>query len=598
MNYLNGFRGAGIITSFILTLILGLGVVQKPYTLTTTTHIVSESINHPYDHHYITSDAWMHPTTRPAKMDVHMPVTNDCRVWLEKDGMEDWVFCGMMPWQDKPCHHSDAADFISDMSSAHYTFPADSDLIANFVKMQRIDDSNLPAIQVKSEDACKYETFDGVKVIRNDPASYSIASTHNAVVLVWGAWLVLFIVYAMESRRHWVNKNVEWFTYGTYNMLVIGTVIFVFFLTRFYAYGNGMSESGSLIMPNGSFVYVFFAVVWTLWSTRNDAADLNAEESFTQPTASSNAMIGFAAPVPEPIDQPKAPMAIDVSNFAGTKIKTRAYVQMGDAGRYDTQNSLTQVDVDLKQALQKDINTDNYNDVKFESGRFYVAQIWVLPFSVLALFLFDTGFAMDMDLTFVFTLLFIFCLVDAFVAKLRNVNTVMNSFAKGDDAKKAIRLTLLLVQTVLFLVELSLIVITYNFMDVRMDVDRRRRIGPVMFFFIVHSVNTTLMLALMLINNDTYKESIEFISRNMQREVTWKQFVHSIRQINLFVFAFWVFYIVLQVNKAEDNLKIADHMNVFDGNCEGGMQTTPVCAMGTLWSNMYDPMSSAAYASS
>lgn len=573
--------------------------MPTPYTLTTTTHIVSDSIQHPYDHHYITSDAWMHPTARPAKMNVNMPVTNDCRVWGEK---KDWVFCGMMPWQDKPCEHSDEADFISAMVSKGYDFSG-SNLIANFVKMQRIDDTNA-AIHLKSEDTCKYETFDGLKVIRNDPASYSIASTHNAVVLVWGAWLVLFIVYAMDTRRFWCGDNGV-LTYGNYNMAVIGVVILIFFLARFGMYGSSMSESGSLIMPNGSFVYVFFAVAWTLWSTRKDAADLNPAVSLTPPTQGEGAMIGFAAPMPEPIKvpgpptQPGAPMAIDVSNFAGTKIKTRAYVQMGDSGRYGTQNSLTQVDVDLKAALKDQITADNYNNVEFESSRFYVAQLWVLPFSVLALFLFDTGFAMDMDLTLVFTLLFIFCLMDAFMAKLRNVNMVMESFGSDDpSAKKAMHYTLLLVQTVLFIVELSLIVITYNFMDVRMDVDRYKRITPVMLFFIVHSVNTTLMLFLMLVNIDTYNSVIDSIQTNAKMKVTWKYLVHGIRQINLYVFAFWVFVVVMEVNKAQNNLKIAENMDVFGDKCEGSMQTEPKCSMGTLWSNMYDPMSSAAYASS
>lgn len=573
---------------------LGIWQVQKPYTLTTTTHIVSESIQHPYDHHYITSDAWMHPTARPAKMDVNMPVTNDCRVW----GGMDWVFCGMMPWQNKPCDYTNEAAFKSAMVSEGYNFSA-SDLIANFVKMQRIDDTNA-AIHIKSEDTCKYETFDGLKVIRNDPASYSIASTHNAVVLVWGAWLVLFIVYAMESRRYLGAFNT--LSDGNYNMVVIVVVIFVFFLTRFQMYGSSVSESGSLIMPNGSFVYVFFAVVWTLWSTRKDAADLNKVMK-NEESEEAAATIGFAGQqqpdnnMLEPIKVPGAPMAIDVSNFAGTKIKTRAYVQMGEAGRYGTQNSLTQVDVDLKEALV-DITDNNYNKVEFNSSRFYVAQLWVLPFSVLALFLFDTGFAMDMDLTLVFTLLFIFCLMDAFMAKLRNVNMIMQSFGRDDSSKKAMHYTLLLVQTVLFIVELSLIVITYNFMDARMDVDRHKRITPVMLFFIVHSVNTALMLTLMLTGNDTLTKDIDLIQNNMQKDVTWKQLVHGIRQINLFVFAFWVFVLVILVNKTDNNLKIARHMDVFEDNCEGGMQTTPKCSMGTLWSNMYDPMSSAAYASS
>jgi len=570
--------------------------MPTPYTLTTTTHIVSDSIQHPYDHHYITSDAWMHPTARPAKMNVNMPVTNDCRVWGEK---KNWVFCGMMPWQDKPCEHSDEADFKSAMVSKGYNFSG-SNLIANFVKMQRIDDTNA-AIHLKSEDTCKYETFDGLKVIRNDPASYSIASTHNAVVLVWGAWLVLFIVYAMDTRRFWCGENGV-LIYGNYNMAVIGVVILIFFLARFGMYGSSMSESGSLIMPNGSFVYVFFAVAWTLWSTRKDAADLNTVMK-NEDSEEATAKIGFAAPMPEPIKvpgpptQPGAPMAIDVSNFAGTKIKTRAYVQMGDAGRYGTQNSLTQVDVDLKEALV-DITDNNYNNVKFESSRFYVAQLWVLPFSVLALFLFDTGFAMDMDLTLVFTLLFIFCLMDAFMAKLRNVNTITQSFGKNLEAQYAIHYTLLLVQTVLFIVELSLIVITYNFMDVRMDVDRHKRITPVMLFFIVHSVNTALMLTLMLTGNDTLRKDIDLIRDNVKKDVTWKQLVHGIRQINLYVFAFWVFVVVTEVNKAQNNLKIAENMDVFGDKCEGSMQTEPKCSMGTLWSNMYDPMSSAAYASS
>ena len=153
-------------------------------------------------------------------------------------------------------------------------------------------------------------------------------------------------------------------------------------------------------------------------------------------------------------------------------------------------------------------------------------------------------------------------------------------------------------QTVLFIVELSLIVITYNFMDVRMDVDRHKRITPVMLFFIVHSVNTALMLTLMLTGNDTLRKDIDLIRDNVKKDVTWKQLVHGIRQINLYVFAFWVFVVVTEVNKAQNNLKIAENMDVFGDKCEGSMQTEPKCSMGTLWSNMYDPMSSAAYASS
>jgi hypothetical protein len=130
--------------------------------------------------------------------------------------------------------------------------------------------------------------------------------------------------------------------------------------------------SGSLIVPNASFVYVLFALLWTMLWTRSDLADGNRKKEAATKGALMAPMPPPKMPPPANSDQNNASvdgnpasvvgtasMQIDVSNFAGTKLKTRGYLQAGKDGRYpgtagaDTRiASLTDVDTDLVDSIK------------------------------------------------------------------------------------------------------------------------------------------------------------------------------------------------------------------------------------------------------
>ena len=638
--FTNLFRGAAFVLAFAFSCVL-ISQVREIQLLTTTTHIASQSVHHPYDHHYITADSWIHPIDRPMHEKVR--VDNTCRIW--KDGT--WVFCGMLPWQHNPCQWTGknaSVDFIQYIKAEHYELAVGSqtDLLTDFVKMQRLDVADDPAILHKSTDVCQYENFHDLQMIRNEPDSFSIASTHSPVVLMWGAWLVLTVCYAMGGKKAFAdmfvkqdgkNQDTVKYVQNAFDMVFFAVLVFLFFLTRF-TYASNMAESGSVIVPNASFVYVFFAVAWTLFWTRSDAGDATEEKNTPFPEIPKADVVMNNQLVDTPKDtniggdtplfgRPNSReilngvvvnhshMSIDVSNFAGTKLKTRGYLQAGINGRYPDAASLTDVDVDLKASL-KELTADDYANVNFESGRFYIAQLWAVPFTVLSLFLFDSGFAMDIDVTFVAVMSFLFAIIDVFVAKLRNVSGIMDEFAIDSVSENrhithAMRYALLLVQFVLIFIESCVLWVLYYFIEPRVQETsmKTERLNAMTVFFSFHVILSGFMLFLQAVGG--YKIGVFQHHSNLMRDYThfeWRHVVHAVRQLNLFLFCFLAWVYVLRANDSAGHLALNNNMNIFSGNdaCKQEVdnwiqlsnvaQMPAACSLGLSFSNLYSQGSS------
>jgi len=376
-------------------------------------------------------------------------------------------------------------------------------------------------------------------------------------------------------------------------IVLFALIVFLFFYTRF-AYGSGMVESGSVIVPNASFVYVLFALLWTMLWTRSDVADGNPEKEVGSDPLTAN----LVTPTPASSDE-FAPMQIDVSNFAGTKLKTRAYLQGGDEGRYPKKvASLTEVDTDLTSSI-KLLQPSDYEAVEFESTRFYIAQMWVVPFTMLSLFLFDSGFAMDIDVTLVAVMSFLFGIIDVFVAKLRNVSGIMENFANSDDTKRGMRYMLLLVQFVLLFIESCVLWVLVFFIEPRVEdtAMMSRRMNAIKVFCSFHVILNALMLVMQAF--DQYNKQVSTYEYESARlNLKWRHFVQALRHLNLFLFCLLAWIYVVEVNDSGQHLKLNEYMYIFDGKdaCNQEVNTaSPMnakCSLGLSFSNLYSQTSS------
>lgn len=633
--FTDAFRTSAFVVALVFACVLGFGQIQKIQLLTTTTHIASKSVQHPYDHYYITADSWIHPIERPTPATVL--VDNTCRIWKDNT----WVFCGMLPWQHNPCAWTGknaSTNFYQHIKDENYELlvggKEHTQLVSDFVKMQRLDVTDTDSVLRKSIDTCLYENFHDLQMIRNEPDAFSVASTHSPVVLMWGAWLVLTVCYAMGGKKAFANffadkPDIQQSVYNAFDMVFFALLLLFFFWTRFM-YASNMVESGSVIVPNASFVYVFFAVAWTLFWTRSDVADNNLPSSpaaadvssdvlapvYLPDTAAGQASAGQASagqwPLPrkEKMDAPMpshTPMAIDVSNFSGTKLKTRGYMQAGVSGRYPATVSLTDVDVDLKSSIKDILVASDYELVTFESGRFYIAQLWAVPFTVLSLFLFDSGFAMDIDVTLVAVMSFLFAIIDVFVLKLRNVNGVVQKFQKDAATGHSMRYALLLVQFVLIFVECCVLWVLYYFIEPRVHEThmKRERLNAMQLFGSIHVILSAVMLLLQAVNlydkplfgiGGMWPVSAGVVSNAVTSHATqlqWRHLVHAVRHLNLFLFCGLAWLYVLHANQGEGHLVLNNEMHIFNGEnaCKQDIHSaTPMpvaCSLGLSFSNLY-----------
>ena len=329
--------------------------------------------------------------------------------------------------------------------------------------------STQPYYRHKSQQICQYESYNGAQVVLNEDSAYSLNSAHSVWVLWVAVWSIVFMSFAMSLKNAYFNPKREMPTWMTGGLkptaqqwpIIIDYVALVFvlviYLIAVMMYGEHMPRDRALLRPNGSFAYSFIAIVYSWLFLRKSTTLKWNDNERTQATGVKS--------TDEPFDpNPKSKMSLDMSNFS-TKIKSDAFMQAGDGGRYV-----------LEASLKDDMNNlslSDYEKVEINCSHFQSTQLWVLPFVTLIAHIYDKNFDIDIHVTVVFVLSMMFCILDVFGKKVTQLHEIILGFETNSNStqndgwlpKFHASSLLLLVQVVNVILQFSIFLYLYRFFD-------------------------------------------------------------------------------------------------------------------------------------
>ena len=492
------FHIAGLVISFV-ALFMSLSMVTSNTSWTPlflSTHVVHGDFKSPLDHSYVAFDANIHPfhhyqdISKPGSGKFVYPVDNECFVTpdVDSDTKTNSYFCGMLPWQEGAnlctlgTETSASIEFIAHMTVEGYTATKDTDGLSDLLQAKGLvkndekehaDFSEKSYYRHKSQQICQYESYNGAQIVLNEDSAYSLNSAHSVWVLWVAVWSIVFMSFAMSLKNAWFkNKYIlfsnpvsdflpreKWPVVIDYLALV---VVLGIYLIGVMWYGAHMPSDRALLRPNGSFAYSFIAIVYSWLFLRKSTTLKWNENDTTQATGSK--------PIDEPVNtepvntDPKSKMSLDMSNFS-TKIKSDAFMQAGDGGRYVLEASLKD---DIR-----NLDIDDYEKVEINCSHFQSTQLWVLPFVTLIAHIYDKNFDIDIHVTVVFLLSMMFCILDVFSKKVTQLHEIILGFETEKKSDQWYYLfkqfhassLLLLVQLVNVILQFSIFLYLYRFFD-------------------------------------------------------------------------------------------------------------------------------------
>ena len=471
-----------------------------------STHVVHGHFRSPMDHSYVAFDANIHPFhsyddhSNPGAEKYLYPVENKC--FLGNMGTIDGAngqfakFCGMLPWQegDNVCNWNTISTANSDFKAlltADGYVPADNaDEITNLLQAKGLivggdaiakhtTLSTDPHFRHKSQQICQYESYNGAQVVLNEDSAYSLNSAHSVWVLWVSVWSIVFMSFAMSlknayfrHRQHRTGLTRHFFTDKQWP-IIIDYLALVFVLSFYFSgimwYGYNMPRDRALIWPNGSFAYSFIAIVYS-WLFLRKSTALHLNTNFTSPFSLSDRRMQSTSDdnddsATKPLKSLEPLKSLDMSNFSA-KIKSDGFMQAGKGGR----NVLT---APLKDDI-KELGFSDYQNVETNCSHFQSTQLWVLPFVTLIAHIYDKNFDIDINVTVVFVLTMLFCILDVFGKKVTQLHEIILGFEETPTYEKAGILwnalnpssLLLVVHVVNFILQFSIFLYLYYFFQV------------------------------------------------------------------------------------------------------------------------------------
>ena len=361
------------------------------------------------------------------------------------------------------------------MTGEGYTATKDTDGLSELLQAKGLvkndekghaDFSEKSYYRHKSQQICQYESYNGAQVVLNEDSAYSLNSAHSVWVLWVAVWSIVFMSFAMSLKNAYFNPKREMPTWMTGGLkptaqqwpIIIDYVALVFvlviYLIAVMMYGEHMPRDRALLRPNGSFAYSFIAIVYS-WLFLRKSTTLKWNDNKTTQTGVNS--------INEPFDpNPKSKMSLDMSNFS-TKIKSDAFMQAGDGGRYVLEASLKD---DIR-----NLDIDDYEKVEINCSHFQSTQLWVLPFVTLIAHIYDKNFDIDIHVTVVFVLSMMFCILDVFGKKVTQLHEIILGFEKDSNSTQNVTWfpkfhassLLLLVQVVNVILQFSIFLYLYRF---------------------------------------------------------------------------------------------------------------------------------------
>lgn len=430
------------------------GSSGHPLHTFSSSHIIQSLFSNPMDHSYIAFDAHVHPFHRSSdnqNFKYLFDVDNKCF-------NADSKFCGLLPWQegDHVCGltpaNGDKSEIVGlskplyEMNEVLYDAGYDpetqkTDLVnllqAKGLTFSETDPEKMqgylyPNYQHKAKDICRYESYMGTRIVVNEDSAFSLTSAHSVWVLWWTVWLIMSLSFAMSWKNAWMKylknhpteytflpvwyNNDQWNTIIDFFALIIVLVLFV---AMRFNYGNVVEHPYALLKPNGSFAYSLLALVysWVFLRTNTVCEIIDPEDN----TGSTGSDFTDPKELDSNFDQtPK--LELDMSNFSN-KIKADAYVQAGNGGRYPI------TEIPFKDDFQT-LQLKDYNHVhdNMNFSHFQMTQLWTFPFLTLIFYIYDKNYATDINVTTVFVLTMLYCIIDVFSKRLFQLKEMIAKF--------------------------------------------------------------------------------------------------------------------------------------------------------------------------
>lgn len=342
-------------------------------------------------------------------------------------------------------------------------------------------------------DVCRVTRMPDVYLFANDPNTWSVASLHSSMVLLFFFGLNLTLLGTYEALR-W------WFVYRQLNYVVtqfkvmwvqigFGFLAFVLALIARWNYvvllsiatdgdewkiadsqpGLTLPYESVLLhrsVPNGSFLYGLGSVlVLVLFTVRRLAGyeeqgtDLEVDVMDEMPRSAANIRpnpVAAAAPVAA-----GGAFELSASGFVGKKIPIGAYqvdtVSVGKAGPANEPFSVTGDVHQLSSKGTATLNTDYWSKlegVKMRQSTWSVLQFVLVPVWLLAAVSSAQGYDVDCDVQTVLLAGFVLCVADVYLDRLTHIANAVDYMEKNmlEGVDMTICLVLVLIQVVLVIV--------------------------------------------------------------------------------------------------------------------------------------------------
>ena len=606
------FHIAGLVISFV-ALFMSLSMVTSNTSWTPlflSTHVVHGDFKSPLDHSYVAFDANIHPfhhyqdISKPGSGKFVYPVDNECFVTpdVDSDTKTNSYFCGMLPWQEgnKLCllpHESTSTDsFVASLTTEGYTATKDTDGLSELLQAKGLvkndekghaDFSEKSYYRHKSQQICQYESYNGAQVVLNEDSAYSLNSAHSVWVLRVAVWSIVFMSFAMSLKNAYFNPKREMPTWMTGGLkptaqqwpIIIDYVALVFvlviYLIALMTYGDNMPSENALLKPNGSFAYSFIAIVYSWLFLRKSTTLKWNDKNTTQASKTESNTLSTV--------DPKSKMSLDMSNFS-TKIKSDAFMQAGDGGRYV-----------LEASLKDDMNNlslSDYEKVEINCSHFQSTQLWVIPFVTLIAHIYDKNFDIDIHVTVVFVLSMMFCILDVFSKKVTQLHEIILGFETNSNStqndgwlpKFHASSLLLLVQVVNVILQISIFWYLYRFFGSPL-----RDVNGVSF----GSDWKTYWLIYFIVN--VLFKAARILATIFKRNQLIHAFLENHVYENVCMFVLWLILFIYFVKMFEDQ-RDALYTKPSDCDNEGdGVDYTQTCKMMMKWGKNYDFNTGVAY---
>lgn len=437
-----GIHTIGFVTSVILFSIswhYNSGDKHPLHTFSSA-HVVEKSFHNPMDHSYIAFDANIHPYHHLSDVvgdnKFEFNVDNNC---FDTNAR----FCGLLPWQDGENLCKKDLDKMKTVLTDEGYEPSGDDLM-HLLESKGSEYHEVREYRKKAQEICKYESYMGTKVVVNEDSAFSLTSAHSVWVLWWTIWLIMSLSCLMSVKNAWKLSwgNESKFTKGKFHEFfgadwtvdqwntIFDFVIFVLLLAFFVFFRNGYGyeaeNSYALLKPNGSFAYSLLALVYS-WVFLRTSTACKFRPKYKETKESPNNQGENPDSYKSNFDQtPK--LELDMSNFSN-KIKADAYVQAGNGGRYPIEEYAFKSE--FKPNLELHDYVKAHEDINF--SHFQMTQLWTFPFLTLLVYIYDKNYDIDINVTLVFVLTMLYCIIDIFSKRLVQLQEMVTYFEKEQN---------------------------------------------------------------------------------------------------------------------------------------------------------------------